>query len=85
MYHTIKEMENTQAIDYSKMMTRDVVLHIARSIEAARYEGNDTVYYDSDSVISLFSSTLTVEQYAVFNWDAAEDYFFAKAEEMENS
>lgn len=63
-------------MDYQSILTPAVKNSIRMSCQGARNEENDTVYIDSDRVISEFLDTVTPEEYANFNWERAEEVIF---------
>ena len=67
-------------MNYSRLLTPQAKRHIAMSIKAAKFEGNDYVCIDSDRIISLFASTLTHEEYKKLDWEVAEDFLFEYTE-----
>lgn len=70
----------TKTFDYSRLLNSTTKEHVRQSCLAARYEEHDYVIIDSDRINSLFASTLSPEEYALFNWEEADEFLFAYAE-----
>jgi hypothetical protein len=67
------------SFDYNRLLTPNVVKSVMGSVRAAKYEGNDSVYIDTDKIISSFSDKLSPEEYKQLNWEKADDFLLAYA------
>ena len=71
-----------EKIDYNRMLSPEIIAYLARSVKAAREEGNEETAIDSDRIISDFSDKLSTEEYKAFDWEKAEAVLFAKLNEI---
>jgi len=69
---------------YNKILTSQNNKIINDSVEAASYENNDTVYIDTDKMLSLYMDKLTPEEYDKFNHDEAENFLLDYAQKKLN-
>jgi len=70
-------------VDYTKILTPGVLKHLRDSVLAAKYEGNDKTYIESDRITAEFGNTLTPQQYKNYDMGKAEDLLFNKLHEIE--
>ncbi|PKL74949.1 MAG: DNA primase, partial [Candidatus Melainabacteria bacterium HGW-Melainabacteria-1] len=78
-----QQKEQANRIDYTAMLTPEVVKHLRDSVIAAQHEGNEHARIEADRLVSDFGDTLTPQQYLSFDAELADAILFTKLEEIE--
>ena len=58
------------------LITTQVKKQLDDSIKSARFDGNDCVYINSDRILSLYTDSLTHDEFKNFDWEKSEALLF---------